>query len=556
MPDAPRQDRRFDATPRDGWLLAGIALLGLAVRLVALESRPLLGGDEAHWGVVARTFLRHGGDPFGAGYLGFPAFGEFVTAGALALAGDTISGLRSPAVVSGALTAIPVGIYALHAWGRIAGVTAALVVAVTLVHVHLSRQGLPNIIDALFAAVALFALEAGWRERRRALFVIAGLALGWAQYFYATARLAPLIVLVFVGLRFAANAGQAWSYRGHVAAMLFTFAVAALPEMLRAFADPGAWIAPFARRSDIGVLVDGLRADMVGGAAILARRAALAASALVSVRLRGLMVPASPLLEPVYAVAFVVGIIALVRRAADPRSQLLLLWIAGVVAVATLSESTPAGQRYALAIPACAVVAGVGAATIVGAISHFARGFRHTATLCILAVAAAFVAQALVSMRAYFSDPHRWVSTFREPTTELAEDLVTRIRATPPGTRVVMLGAPIVWYHGLGQLAFLAPATRGFDVDADDAVASVATATCAGGDGPGEPDPVDCLIVVLPHRAHALAALREQLRIRADTPVLARDGTPLYTLLAVCARCTVQNRAPARGASPAPADTR
>ena len=119
-----------------------------------------------------------------------------------------------------------------------------------------------------------------------------------------------------------------------------------------------------------------------------------------------------------------------------------------------------------------------------------------------------------------------------------------------------MLGAPRVWYRGLGQLAFLHPQTRARDVEANtDALAAVAT-FCGDGVSPTEPR-VDCLIVVLPHRADDTPRLRARMRVLRETIVEAPDGLPLYTLLEACVRCAASpHQAGADGSASVASGTR
>ncbi|MGE5172128.1 MAG: ArnT family glycosyltransferase [Rudaea sp.] len=529
----PATERGSRVAPIDRGMIVALTAAALAARLFELSYRPLFGGDEGNWGAVARAFLHDGGNPFGFGFLGFPALGEYVTAIALAIGGDTIAAVRTPAAVAGALTALVVTWYGVARWGRVAGVCAGFVVATLPLHVHLSRQGLPNVVDALLVALGMFALEAAWARKRDAGFVVAGAALGMAQYVYTSARAGPIIAAAWIALRLAVPGKDAMQRARGLLALLFVFALAVVPQALRVAADPAAWLAPIARRSDVPLLWAGIAHDPVAGTVVVLDRVAAAAGAFVFVPLRGLMVPAIPLLPAAYATAFLVGLLVVLRRWRDPRAQLLLVWLAVVLAMATVSESTPAGQRYAIAVPAAAIVTGIG---VDGVAKLAARAGIGARMIVVALVALLFVTQAAVALHHYFTEPKRWVSGGREPSTELAADLAARIDAAPPGTRVAMLGAPRVWYHGLGQLAFLHPATLARDVEAtEDAAAAVAT-ICRDGARRAEPH-LDCLVVVLPHRAADIPRIRARLPVSRETAVDAPDGLPLYTLLEACAYC-------------------
>lgn len=530
----------------DAALALAILALALALRGFALGERPMLGGDEAGWGVVAREILAGGGNPFGFGYYDWPALGEYVTALSLALGGTTIEALRAPSAVAGSLTAALVALYGVRLAGRLAGTAAGVVAATALVHVHLSRQGIHNVFDALCALVALAALERGWVERRRGAFVAAGIAIGVAQQFYASARLLPLIVGAWIVLRLVVEGRHAAARWRDVAAMAFVAAVAAWPQVTLALHDTGRWLAPIARQAVPWSLASASDDPSALVAATLPRLRD-AALALVAVEMRGAFAPPVPLLPPVAAAFFVAGLVALARRWRSPSSELLALWIAAGVAIAALSESTPAGHRYVIVVPAVALVAGIG----VAACANLARRAGPRAALATAALAlAALAIEGASQAQRYFARMPPWTGAARDVNGEVALDFAARIGAAPAGARAVMLGAPRMWYRGFHHFAYLHPATVARDVEAG-AAAGPAVAAACGAASPGaraaSAPVVDCLIAVLPHRERDLDGIRASVTVVRETAVAAGDGLPLYRLVEACGACG----APASATAPA-----
>ena len=233
----------------DGAIALGIVGLALALRTYALGERPMLGGDEAGWGMFARGIASGGGNPFGFGWYGWPALGEYVTALSLRGLGATIEGLRLPSALAGTLTAAIVWAYGARTTGRFGGAVAGLVAATTILHVHLSRQGFQNVFDGLFAIVVLAALERAWSERRRDLFILAGAALAIAQHFYASAHALPIIVLAWIALRFMLEGRRAAERWRDLAAMAFVSAVAAWPQLTLVLDHPSDWLSPISRQT-------------------------------------------------------------------------------------------------------------------------------------------------------------------------------------------------------------------------------------------------------------------------------------------------------------------
>jgi 4-amino-4-deoxy-L-arabinose transferase-like glycosyltransferase len=535
-------------TRTDGAIALGIVGLALALRTHALVERPLLGGDEAGWGVFARGIASGGGNPFGFGWYGWPALGEYVTALSLRVQGATIEGLRLPSALAGTLTAAIVWAYGVRTMGRFGGVVAGLVAATTILHVHLSRQGFQNVFDGLFAIVALAALERAWSERRRDLFILAGAALAIAQHFYASAHALPIIVLAWIALRFMLEGRRAAERWRDLAAMAFVFAVAAWPQLTLALEHPADWLAPMSRQ--IQALPAGTEAaSPLAFAMAMLARVRDASLAFVAVDMRGSFTPAAPLLPPLAAAAFVVGLVDVARRWREPVAQLLALWIASVVAIGALSEFTPAGQRYPMAVPAAALVAALGASWLVRAASRL--GSRAGVVMAAL-VLVALAAEGAVQAERYFVRSPPWVGARRDVNGEIALDLAARIGAAPPGARVVMLGAPRMWYRGFHQLRYLRPATVARDVEPAETAGPATAAGCGvvpiGGAGVGPA--VDCLVVVLPHREADLDAIRAAVTVLRESAVSAADGLALYRLVEGCGACGPPGAGASPGASP------
>ena len=74
-------------------------------------------------------------------------------------------------------------------------------------------------------------------------------------------------------------------------------------------------------------------------------------------------------------------------------------------------------------------------------------------------VLVALAAEGAVQAERYFVRSPPWVGARRDVNGEIALDLAARIGAAPPGARVVMLGAPRMWYRGFHHLRYLRPAT-------------------------------------------------------------------------------------------------
>lgn len=215
---------RFD------WLMiGGLMAVALGMRLYRLSNfLPTMHGDEGEMGMLALLAL-HGPASaisplplplFATAFLDHPTLFHYVQAVTLWLFSESLQGLRILSVIFGVLC-VPV-VYSIGrlGWGRIAGITAGWLLAVSHFHLHYSRIALNNIetvwFTALFIYLLMFAAEkTQWVEektsdseqppgnesssKKRQIiapltpYLWAGLIMGISQYFYYGSRLIPVL---------------------------------------------------------------------------------------------------------------------------------------------------------------------------------------------------------------------------------------------------------------------------------------------------------------------------------------------------------------------------
>ena len=196
---SPHTLARNPAVPR--WLFWLIALLILAglTRFWALgEMPPGLYRDEAHNGLDALNVLN------GEYHLFFPANNGrepvyiYLTSLTVRLFGRTAWAVRLPAAVVGTLTTLVVFGLARSWFDQRTGLLAALLWAITLWPIHLSRIGLRPILLAPCLGLAFWLGTAAWRRRHNGLWLAAGLVYGLSFYTYLAARFTPLLLVVLL----------------------------------------------------------------------------------------------------------------------------------------------------------------------------------------------------------------------------------------------------------------------------------------------------------------------------------------------------------------------
>ncbi|MCC7019637.1 MAG: hypothetical protein IT332_07775 [Ardenticatenales bacterium] len=361
--------RRHRTVLIDGAALFAVAL---ALRLFALDRVPnVLTGDEGVFGLAARWMSRgEGGHMFSTYWANGTLYLVPHAVLALVLEAGTWA-TRLPTAVGGALAAP-----ATYALGKVVasrrvGVVAGLFVAVSHLHVHLSRIGLGHGLDAVSAAVAGAALVHAVRTRDTRSAAVAGLALGLAQYGYVGGRLVDVVALVFAVLS-AAMIGlvarprgrtRSWWSEAGVRPLLVAFGgalVVAGPMIRWALVRPNDY---FSRLSAQGILQTGKWtevAERVGNAplAIAWSQARDAVFALVAAPAHEFYFSPYPMLDVVWAGLFGLGFAACVARPADRGRLWLVLQI--VLAWFTLAlgaHASTASYRISGALPAMAVLA-------------------------------------------------------------------------------------------------------------------------------------------------------------------------------------------------------
>lgn len=214
---------RLSFTQVDWLLMGAIGAVALFLRLYRLDDfLPTMHGDEGEMGMLALLALHgpaSGVSPtplplFRTAFLDHPTLFHYLQAGALWLFGESLSGLRTLSAIFGAMC-VPV-VYGIGriGWGRVAGVTAGWLLAVSHLHLHYSRIALNNVqsiwFTALFILLMMVAFEKTVRlppseeERNTNKGILfaplvpyawAGLVMGFSQYFYYGSRLIPVIAL-------------------------------------------------------------------------------------------------------------------------------------------------------------------------------------------------------------------------------------------------------------------------------------------------------------------------------------------------------------------------
>jgi len=442
------------------FLLGGIAFL---IRGIDTTHIPhVLSGDEASSGLAAVEFITgRVNNIFTLGWSSFPSLFYAIQSFPIRILGQTIPALRLLSAFGGGLTVCAVFLVAREMFGDLVGLAAGIYLAAFHFHVNFSRIGMNNIWDGFWFVVTLGLFWKGWQSERRAFFLWAGLSLGLSQYFYMSARILPVVVWIWFFLvclfdRTRFNRLRVDFLLGNLVAI-----VVFIPLGIFFIIHSANFIAPIERVSIFGDWM--VRTVNITGMPpwkIVLEQLRLGVFGFTYVNIRYWYNPGVPLLRPVSATLFILGLILLMRKPKDSRSLLLGLWLLVFIFLVSFSESTPASQRLVGVSGAVAIIIGYGAMetlSVLGQLSpRLAKAFIYLG-LCLIVITG------LDDLRFYFLE-YEPSSDFGGDHTLIAQNLADLLKGRSSEWEVLFFGAPQMGYRSIMSLSYLVPQIRGVDM--------------------------------------------------------------------------------------------
>lgn len=455
---------QFNITKRDILFTAVIFLAALLLRSVAMNQYPTtFSGDEGSSGLHALLFLQgQATNVWNVGWFSFPSPFYVLQAAAIGLFGQTIEAVRFVSAVGGALAVAATYWLGLVMFGRVTAVLAAIYLAASHYHIHISRIALNNVWDSFWGVVTLAALWLGWKNGRRSAFILGGLALGIGQFFYVSIRVLPLLLLLWAITAFLWQRDQFKQRLPGLVLMAGVAFIVLLPLNLYFLGHPDEFAAPLNR---VTLLGPRLEAEMTSrgetAGQIIGGQMLRAALGYTHEPLRLLYNPGAPLLLPGAAALFILGLLWGVTHF-DLRYWLLILPLLSVIVSSGLSQDAPASQRYILAAPIVAVFAALPLAEARQRLSRLWPQSKKVVTavalLIILGISFADVAY-------YFVDVYEDGYVLGGWNTAVATDIAHYLQAQePPQQKVYFFGFPQMGYNSLSTIPYLAPDMIGEDV--------------------------------------------------------------------------------------------
>jgi 4-amino-4-deoxy-L-arabinose transferase-like glycosyltransferase len=459
---------KFRAHRNEILIVSGVLLLALFVRLWQVSSIPFtLSGDEASQGLEAiRVLQRELRNPFTTGWLGVPTMSFFFNSLSIKLFGQTIFGLRLPWVLVGTATVATTYLLVRQLFDWRLALASVLVLATYHYHIHYSRLGSNQVADPFFLSLALFLLYRGLDRQTRTPWALSGMVTGLAFYFYAGARLTPLVILGVLFYLFLLNPRRFWHRNGqNIAVMLGAFLITAAPMLQYAARFPNDFNA---RVNQVGIIQSGWLANEV------AVRGQPTVSILLDQFWRAAMAfnfysdrtvwygLGKPLLDPFFGAVFLVGLIygtlRLLNRDEGPRVvPMVVWWWFGMILGGMLTESPPSSQRLiTLAVPTSFFITYALWSLLQLAVQAFGR--LPVGAITALGVAAF----AVISLNTYFLDytPQR---LYGGQNAELATEIAPVLNELKQDNNFYFVGPPYM-YWGFATLPYLVPQATAQDL--------------------------------------------------------------------------------------------
>lgn len=345
-------------------VLVGVALL---VRLYRLpEGPPMLSGNEADVGLASLEYLDGTRtNIFNISWFSFPSLYYFLQSISLRLLNHKLFAIRITSVLAGAMTVGVTYIYAKLTFGRRVALASAVILAFLGYHIHFSRYGLNNIWDGFFAVLLALTLLRAWMANRPAAYVLPGIVLGLAQFFYVGSRVFFIMIPIWMLLMVIINRSEIRHRIAGLVILILSAIAVALPLAIFFIRHPLEYLAPLNRVGIFGkwwtfqIINNGYSPWYVIGDQVLKSFLGF-----VAIPLK-LLYGGQPVLAPPLAAFFLIGLVVLARRCKEPDASWIGLWLLSTMLAVILSVEAPSGQRYMLSSGAIAIVTALGFETVI-----------------------------------------------------------------------------------------------------------------------------------------------------------------------------------------------
>lgn len=454
--------KECEAWPR--WEIAAVIVLffaAFALRAYHLDQIPwLLTGDEGSVGLNAVAFAQgERNNIFNVGWFAFPSLFFFLQSLPIRLLGQTVTGLRMASALAGALTVVALYWALRAAYGRTLSLAASAYLATFHFHIHFSRIGLNNIWDGFFFVIVSGALLRAWPKNRNSTFVLAGLSLGFCQYFYSSSKILPVMLILWLIVASIKDWKAVRSRLPGLMLLLLAAIIVILPLGIYYIQHPHDLAAPYTRVTLFrGGIISSFQANsqmVLNQLKIQIKNSFLA---FTGTNLRFWYEIDDPMLLTLPATLFLMGLIILMINPLNLKNVWIFLWLLSSIALGTLSQDTPAAQRYCYIAPCVSFIVAL-------PITYGAQWLGRTwpkRQIIILASFGLILALGMAYDLHYYFGEYAPCQRFSDLNTEIAQETAEFIQTQDPNFKVYFFGGRM-GYFSHSSLPYLVPEADGED---------------------------------------------------------------------------------------------
>jgi 4-amino-4-deoxy-L-arabinose transferase-like glycosyltransferase len=473
-------------------------LLALLFRLPHLATLPsFVAGDEAMCGIWARLFNAGNRSLLSIGWHGLPMLSYAFGGLSMRVFGDSLLGLRLGNALLGSVGVVVTFLLGIELYSRRAAALSALLMATGFVAATFSRSGLHDIQGPVWTAIVVY-LGVLWLRRGGALWaLLTGVSMVLSVTMHWSARICPLLVGLLVVQALVAGRAVRSERLRDLPWMGLGVLITGLPVYGMFLANPGSVAA---RESAINLFSPAVAGHVQAVYGTTALTTVLPQQIWRTLETFFVLGDSSTLIswnhgmfDPVTAALCVPALLVCARRWRSWPEQLLLVWIASVLAASVLTIDPPWWPRMVPMLPAIALLVGALLDDVV----------RATDQLPVRSVSPAFpltgaVLGAIIALNAhalYIDYPNEIAGSYLTIGTVVGSYLAT----TPAAAKTILLSDNSGLALSAPDIQFLAPQAGGCTVGAAQELSVCAAAL-----------PLPELYVLLPGRATDLREIQEQ----------------------------------------------
>jgi hypothetical protein len=396
----------------------------------------------------------------------------YLQAASIKLFGDSVAGVRVVSALIGTLAVLFTYLLARRLFGRTAALLAAAFLAVYHYHLFFSRVASVQVADTLFVVASLYFLDRAFGEQRRVDAVLAGIALGFSQYFSFAGRLMLPVLgayLLFALVRpaekrVAPSWATDWQPRVRLAGwVLLSATVTAMPLLAYYVDHPIEFVSRLNQVSMLasGWLANELQATGKGAPEVIWWQIQRAILLPFYTPLGGWYRGGPPLAGEPAAVLMAIGMTLATLLAFHRRYFGLAVAYWGAVVGLGLTDDASATQRFVIVAPLLAIFLALGVYTLMRIGANLV-GFRRADLAAV--VAAGMVALAAWNIDYYFITPGV-TRLYGDGNSLIATELGYYLRLDEANPTVYFFGVPRMAYRGFSSLPFIARRTHAIDVE-------------------------------------------------------------------------------------------